>query len=264
MTSFDDAVHIDSGYNHTCVVTNEGAVQCWGSNEYGQLGDGGDGTFCNDEGVDQVCHPSPVQVPGLTMGVKSIAAAGNHTCALQDNGDVKCWGANHVGQLGDGTTEDRLLPVNVKNVASGVQAIAAGENHTCALTNEGDVQCWGENRYGQLGDGTDQSRTTPTNVESLAGAVVAVALGKYHTCALLKSGGVQCWGENRYGQLGDGMFKNTRVTPTDVVGMSSGVQAISAGAEHTCAIHNGSAKCWGHDTGGVSGHRRKTGRRLLP
>jgi len=225
------------GY-HTCALTGGGAVKCWGENNVGQLGDGTVGTN----------RLTPVDVAGLAGGVVAIAAGGVHTCALTSGGAVKCWGYNHAGQLGDGTVgTTRLTPVDVAGLASGVVAIAAGGSHTCALTRGGAVKCWGENASAQLGDGTvGASRLTPVDVVGLASGVVAIAAGGSHTCALTRGGAAKCWGRNDDGRLGDGTVRTIRLAPVDVVGLASGVAAISAGYAHTCALTSGgAAKCWG-------------------
>jgi alpha-tubulin suppressor-like RCC1 family protein len=131
-------------------------------------------------------------------------------------GGVNCWGNNGYGQLGDGTTTDRSTPVNVVGLSSGVAAIAAGGEHTCALTSGGGVKCWGWNTSGQLGDGTTIQRSTPVNVVRLGSGVAAIATGWFHTCTLTTDGGVKCWGWDGYGQLGLGTI-TYRTTPVDVV-----------------------------------------------
>jgi alpha-tubulin suppressor-like RCC1 family protein len=225
---------ISAGGLHTCALTNAGGVRCWGDNFGGQLGDG---TTTDRDG--------PVDVSGLTSGVAAISAGYYHTCALMDTGGVKCWGYNGSGQLGDGTRTDRDAPVDVSGLTSGVTAISAGGFHTCALMDTGGVECWGDNRSGQLGDGTTHGRRLPVDVSGLASGVAGVSGGGWHTCALTDSGGAECWGFNSDGELGDGTGTE-QVTPVEVSGLASGVAAISAGYNHTCALTTaGGAKCWG-------------------
>ena len=156
-----------------------------------------------------------------------------------------CWGDNEFGALGNGTTTNPVAPVEVAGLSNGVAAIAVGWYHTCALTAVGGIKCWGDNEYGQLGDGTTTHRRMPVEVAGLSSNVVAIAAGSSHTCALTAAGGVKCWGYNFYGQLGDGT-KTDRLTPVDVFGLSSGISAIAAGGDHTCALTAaGGVKCWG-------------------
>jgi hypothetical protein len=176
-------------------------------------------------------------------------------------GGVKCWGFGLEGQLGDGATTSRATPVAVSGLSSGVAAVAAGGHHTCALMASGSVKCWGYNAFGQLGDGTTTDRTTPVSVSGLPGAATALSAGADHTCALLGTGGVTCWGFNVSGQLGDGSL-TSRPTPTAVSGLSSGVTEISAGADHTCAVAAGGlVKCWGSNGLGRLGDGSTTDRR---
>jgi alpha-tubulin suppressor-like RCC1 family protein len=234
---------IGAGNSHTCALTSEGGVKCWGVNWYGQLGDG-----------SKTDRLTPVDVSGLTSGVSAVTAGGMHTCALTTGGGVKCWGNSGSGVLGHDTSLDPLIPGEVKNLASGIKAIAAGNNHTCALTSGGGVKCWGYNGYGQLGDGTKTDRWTAVDVVGLTSGVSAIAASTTHTCALTTAGGVKCWGYNDAGAIGDG--SNTdRWTPTSVIGLTSGIVAIAAGGGHSCALTSGGAvKCWGWNYYGQLGN----------
>jgi len=243
---------IATGNSHTCALTSSGGVKCWGDNYYGTLGDNTTTT-----------HYTPVDVSGLTSGVTAIAAGYSYTCALTNSGGIKCWGRNGYGQLGDNTTTNRYTPVAVTGLTGvTVTAIATGFAHTCALTNSGEVKCWGFNNYGQLGDNTITSRHTPVNVTGLTGVtMIAIAASYYHTCALTNSGGVKCWGTNDYGQQGDNTTTQ-RNTPVDVTGLTSGVTAIATGYRHTCALTNsGGVKCWGYNGYGQLGDTTTTQRK---
>jgi alpha-tubulin suppressor-like RCC1 family protein len=236
VSDLTDAKSVAVGRNHTCAVTVSGAVECWGANSLGQLGDG-----------SSTQRTTPTPTTGLASGVASLAAGDNHTCALSDAGGVKCWGANASGQLGDGSKVNPSSPVDVNGLTSGVAAIAAGEAHTCALTTAGGVKCWGKNDVGQLGDNTTADKTAPVGVQGLASGVVAIGAGASHTCAVLASGAVRCWGLNTTGQLGDDSTTN-RSAPADVIGLAGPVAAISGGAAHTCAqMESGGVSCWGNN-----------------
>jgi alpha-tubulin suppressor-like RCC1 family protein len=248
---------VAAGSAHTCGLLDTGAVKCWGDDRYGQLGDGGMNT---DQGA-------PVAVEGLSGGVVAIAAGTAHTCALLDTGAVKCWGSDGNGQLGEGgTNTDQPTPVDVQGLSSGVVAIAAGTAHTCALLDTGAVKCWGDDRYGQLGDsGADTDQPTPVDVQGLSSGVVAVAAGGDHTCAVLNTGALKCWGSNYWGELGDGSVTSWRTTPVAVQGLSNGVAAIATGGDHTCAVlDTGALKCWGSSLRGQVGDGSTNAERNVP
>jgi alpha-tubulin suppressor-like RCC1 family protein len=259
---------IAAGDDHTCAITQSGAVKCWGRNNYEQLGDGviidrnipsgasrsrpgfaGSGARVDGREERRVNYKNtPSDVFGLSSGVIAIAAGKDHTCALTQSGEVKCWGCNNYKLLGDGTFINRSTPVNVSGLSPGIKAIAAGGDHTCVLTNNGAVKCWGRSDLGELGDGTYTQKNTPVDVWGLNSGVTAIVAGESHTCALTQSGAVKCWGRNNYGQLGDGTHNRSN-TPVAVLGLSSGVTAIASGANHTCALtQSGAVKCWGRNS----------------
>ena len=241
---------IVGGRYHTCLITPLRTLQCWGRNSDGQLGDG-----------TQLPRPRPINVTGLT-GVAAVALGAEHTCALLQNGSVKCWGANVAGQLGDGTTQEHLIPADVIGLGGAAVALAAGDDYTCAVVQPGGVKCWGINSAGQLGDGTTTAASFPVSAAGLSSGVVAISAGAEHTCALLQSGGVKCWGANVAGQLGDGATAN-RSTPVDVSNLA-GVSKIDAGGAHTCAtLTDGSLRCWGANNSGQLGDGTRVGQ-LLP
>ena len=198
---------------------------------------------------------------GITSGAIAIAAGLWHTCAVTVDGAVKCWGGNSEGQLGDGTVTDRTTPVDVAGLTSGVVALSAGNFHTCALTTDGAVKCWGLNSRGQLGDDTQTNHTTPVNVVGLTNGVTGVSTGKEHTCAVTTADEVKCWGANFNGALGDGTTLD-RSLPVDVVELPNGVIAVSAGWDFTCAVTEGGVKCWGLNSRGQLGDGTKLDRSL--
>ena len=240
----ETASAVSTGHGYSCALTVSGGVLCWGANGSGQLGDGG-----------TTRSAIPVPVVGLSSGVIAISAGGTHTCAVTSGGAVKCWGSNDYGELGDGTTFTRTLPVDVVGLASGVATVESGGNGTCALTTGGGVKCWGS----PDGDGDAETDVTPTDVVGLSSGVVAIAMGGGRACALTDAGGVKCWGS---GGLGDGTAHGSLV-PVDVVGLQSGVASISAGDSHTCAVTTGGGvKCWGYNQFGRLGDGTQTNRRV--
>ena len=230
------------GPQDACAVT-AGSVACWGSNSHYQLGNAG--------GLVSLV---PVVVAGLPPGTLAIAAGEYHTCALTSDRAVQCWGYNNShGQLGNGSTTDSPAPVAVKSLSSGVLALAAGSEHTCAVTAAGGVVCWGENSRGELGDDSTTDRHAPVDVKGLSSGVVALAAASRHTCARTAAGAVVCWGNNGSGQLGDGSYVESHV-PIAVKGLPSTVTAIAAGGGHTCAVTSaGALLCWGDNGSGELG-----------
>ncbi|PTL59482.1 Ig-like domain-containing protein [Paraconexibacter algicola] len=246
------ATAISAGAYHACAILDDGSAACWGYNTRGALGNG-------TTGETQTPGPVAVQLPAGRRAT-SIAAGGYHTCAVLDDGSAACWGDGDYGQLGNGGTTFSTVPVAVQLPAGRTAtAITAGEYWSCAILDDGSAACWGENPYGQLGNGTtgeffEPGATTPVSVLLPAGrTATAITAGPYHTCATLDDDTATCWGANFVGALGDG---TTTSSPTPVaVRLAAGRRAttLSAGAVHTCAtLDDGTAACWG---GGEAGQR---------
>ena len=243
------ATQVATGYAHTCAVTVNDGVKCWGDNTFGQLGDG-----------TPRSRAVAVDVLGLGERVARVSAGALHTCAMLRNGGVKCWGRNNKGQLGDGTIIDRSTPVEVQDLVGGVRAVSSGRYHTCALLNNGAIKCWGSNQDGQLGDGTTLTRLTPVDAPRVGERGARVIRRRFSHLCYRQRGGLACWGNNERGQLGDGTTVN-RLSPVDVVGLGSEALAVSAGGLHTCALTvGGGVKCWGYNGYGELGDGTTTGR----
>jgi len=198
--------------------------------------------------------PPALDVP-IPTDIVGLAAGGSHTCALRSSGVVVCWGSNRAGQLGDGSREPRRpSPVAVTGVTDAV-AIAAGEQHSCAVRRDGQVLCWGNGQSGELGDGRRSSRPTPALVRNLT-EVVEVAAGRNHTCARRRSGQVWCWGSNGSGELGRFATGGTSLIPV-VTSVPNDSLQLAAGLGHTCSrssSRTGLVLCWGRNFEGQLGN----------
>lgn len=243
---------VAGGGTHTCAIVGGGTVRCWGDNARGQ---------CDNDTESTV--RSPHTVIGISDAV-SLGLGTQHTCVARASGSVECWGANDAGQLGRGTTtfgRNFRRPVNGLTQAI---AVAAGQSHTCAVSRDGSVSCWGANGSSQLGDGTVMERNAPVLVAEVENAV-GITAGDRHTCALLDDGTVTCWGNNSAGQLGVG---NTSASPSPLpVRDLDRVTHITSGpssARHTCALRDdGELWCWGANDHGQLGDG-STDTRLVP
>jgi uncharacterized repeat protein (TIGR02543 family) len=247
----DTATAVEAGVFHNCALMQDATVRCWGENDYGQLGNG------VISSPPDTPNPTPVPVVGLN-GVAAVTGGAFHSCARLPDGRLRCWGRNSEGQLGDPATTDFAspTPVPVTGITTAT-AVTGGGYHTCALLQNGSVWCWGQNDYGQLGNGTTAPagvpNSTPVEVSGITTAV-SVSAGGFHSCALLADGTVRCWGQNDYGQLGDGSIivpqtrpPTPRPTPTPVTvqGITTAV-AMKSGIFHTCALlRDGTMQCWG-------------------
>jgi len=229
---------ISAGGSNSCALTHVGAVRCWGLNGSGQLGNGSSVESSN----------VPVQVTGLTKGARAITVGNVDACAITSTGGAVCWGANDSGQLGNGTTHDSSVPVNVVGLSSGVRAIGAGDSYACALTRAGIVRCWGSNTSSQLGNGTIGDHSRPMTVRNLRG-VRSLSVGSEGSCALTTAGAVKCWGGERYGIE----------APKD---LARGVRSVAVGFEFQCAVKTPSrVECWGANSYGNLGDGSKVWRK---
>lgn len=246
----ENAVKVSAGRGHSCALTSSGEIYCWGSNTSGQLG----------AGTRTIHRLEADLVSGINNAV-DIATGAHHSCALLASDVVQCWGSNGTGQLGDGTTTDRSLPVQSIGLAS-ISSITAGGGHTCGLSPAGTVNCWGSNFFGELGDGTTRERLAATTTAGITDAI-QLAAGDLHTCALRSNGSVMCWGYNHHGHLGDGTTTH-RAIPVAVVGVSDAT-SIATGDAHSCAVRqNGTVLCWGSNSDGQLGDGTTTVNRLTP
>ena len=228
----DDAVAIASGVSHTCVVHRPGGVSCWGSNFFGQLGDG-----------TEQRSSRPVKVLGLEDAT-ALAGGTSFTCAVRRDKTVACWGANYSGQLGDGLKEDRTTAAPVKDL-DGAVSVAAATDHACAVLESGEVMCWGGNSEGQLGIGSTTESLTPRKLTALSDIVQVAAAARF-SCARQRSGRVYCWGKNEFGQLGNGS-PTAAPNPSPILVPSIGDAVfLWTGIDHACAVRaNGKIACWG-------------------
>ena len=273
---------------HSCALLADKTVQCWGSNDYGQLGIG-----------NTTSSTAPVAIQALS-NVQQLAVGGSHTCALNDAGTLLCWGHNDHGQLGTGQVGELYNEWTPHQIMTGVASVAAGMAHTCVTKANLQVWCWGSNSDGQLGINSTVQQPSPVQVTSVAGNEIrcglsftcvrsnfgagcwgdnvagqigdntqgndrlvsatlslngigqgTLELGDYHSTAIV-AGTVYVWGENADGQLGDGTLQRS-LTPKALTGLDP-VTMVSAGSLHTCALTSGNVmKCWGSNLSGQLG-----------
>jgi alpha-tubulin suppressor-like RCC1 family protein len=227
-------VAISAGWSHTCVLLDDGSVSCWGNNNYGTFGDG---STTNQN------SPTPSMNFGAGRTAVAITSGDSHTCAILDDGNVSCWGGNYKGQLGDGSTTDRNTPglTNSLGVDRRAVSLSSGGTHTCAILDNGDVSCWGDNSNGKLGLGssaeysanptviTESQASTSPNLRS-GRTAVGISSGSQHTCAVLNMGEVSCWGIADLGQLGNGE------PPSWISSRSRPVRTDDLGSGHFSAL----------------------------
>jgi len=260
---------VTAGGRHSCAVLLNNQARCWGDNTYGQLGSGG-------PSIDHAAVVLNGPGTGPLTGVRSIGAGYNHTCALLVSGQVRCWGFNNGGQLGDGTTTGRPRPVGVRStngtapLTDAVQ-LSVGAHHACVTLESGQARCWGVGEHGRIGDGTQIDRKRAVVVRNETGrgpltGVRQVVAGGTHTCALVSGGQVRCWGLNAAHQLGTQGPATQRLLPV-IVRVRTGSQppftgAVALGTANntTCAVlASGQVRCWGDDGQAELGNGPATG-----
>ncbi|MBU1215395.1 MAG: RCC1 repeat-containing protein [Gammaproteobacteria bacterium] len=268
VSGISTAIAVAAGSVRTCAALSDGSARCWGDNDQGQLGDG-----------TTTSSSLPVTVNGFLGAASTLAGGYNHTCGLNSTGAVQCWGGNYSGQLGDGSLNNSSVPVGVSGLGTltttsytttcptcpagrictpcvpttivgmsytgNVIGLASGNmsDHACAVLSDRSVVCWGDNTFGQLGNGTTTNATTPVTVSGISSAT-HVATGYGHTCARLVDSTVKCWGWNILGQLGDGTSTDA-LTPVTVSGLTDAT-SITTGFAQSCATRaGGGLQCWG-------------------
>jgi alpha-tubulin suppressor-like RCC1 family protein len=243
VSNISGALGVSAGGYDACALLSSG-IDCWGDNFYDELGQSG----FEDTDV-------PVAIPTVIDAI-AVADGDDFTCALLSNRTVECWGVQGPGY---GTPPAWIA--GLTNVA----AVSSGTSHACALLTDGSLRCWGNNGSGQLGNGTVSPALTtslvPGAVMGIVGKVTAVAAGSYATCALLEDTTVDCWGDNTYGELGNGAATPGQPgipTPAKVPGLT-GVTSISAGNQYICAVLvDHTAACWGRNDEGYLGNGTMT------
>lgn len=259
------AVQIACGNFHSCAILSGGGVQCWGRNDVGQLGYG------NTNSIGDTENPASAGLVDVGGPVRQLALGDASSCALLENGAVRCWGSGAGGKLGYGNISDvgdNETPASAGDVNLGEPAlqISNGGTHVCALLQSRRVICWGGSAFGQLGYGNtlvigDTESPVSAGYVDVGGLVNQVIAQGIHTCALLNGGSVRCWGQNAAGRLG---------SPLAVAPVGDGEAASSAplvdlgapallladgGSDHTCALlATGVTRCWGNGLNGRLGY----------
>ena len=245
--SINSWTQVSVGQTHSCGLSDSGQIFCWGT--------GGDGQLGSASARSQV--PVPIDNPETVETWTTLSGGNNHTCAIADDNQIYCTGANFSGQLGLGNTNDVSIFTQIANPegVSGWSDVSAGSTHSCAITNGGQAYCWGFGFFGQLGANSTSSSNVPLAVIRPTGVSewTEISAGSSHSCAIANDGQAYCWGTTGRGRLGVSDLSQSKLTvPTAVVNPTNVNiwENISAGSAHSCGIGNGQVFCWGS---GVSG-----------
>lgn len=232
-----------------CALRQSGEVWCWGSSP----------DLLNTDPTSPANLPA--RVNGLPQPLLALSSNGETHCVIHGSGAIWCWGRNDRGQAGQGSTSPVVAPSPVLGIDGTATQVSVGSKHSCARLSNGAVKCWGGNESGQLGDGSTVDSSSALGVLGLPGAISRIAAGGTHSCALTSDGAAWCWGDDVFGQLGDGATNSSGQAPVLASGLSSGVSQIAAGQMHSCAIViNGLVKCWGYNDYGQVGDGSTTHR----
>lgn len=235
-------VQISAGSMHTCALDANGSVYCWGSNRDGKLA----------SSLDQFMIPQATKVEGLPTLISSIAAGSSHTCVLDKESNLWCWGEGTFGQIGLNPFKNSAVPVKAFSFSTMVTSIQAGWFHTCLLTIDGLVSCWGKNQEGQLGNAALISRADPVTPVGMGKDIKVLSVGGQEACVIKQDNSVFCWGKNNYGQIGDVTTKD-RLIPEEI-SLPEKVTQIYVGGSHACAMaETGTIYCWGANDLGQTG-----------
>jgi alpha-tubulin suppressor-like RCC1 family protein len=241
---------ISAGRDFGCGIAADQLLYCWGSDESGQMGNGGSGAGAT---------PNVATVKSERF--VDVSAGGAHACALNLVGTAYCWGNDSRGQLGDLRLMNSSTPTPVADTTLSFVAISAGDAHTCAITQSGQAYCWGAGSEGQLGNGQTGDVSVPTPVSG-GNVFISISSGGNHTCGVTSASSVLCWGENAFGQLGLGVVTADVLVPTAVVG-PQGYTVVSTGTTHTCGLSNGTVRCWGRSDWGQVGDNNPASHNVL-
>ncbi len=241
---------VSAGGAHTCGIRASGRLYCWGSDNFGQLGNG----------VTTGLQSTPDEVAGGGTDWASVSAGARHTCARKTTGRLYCWGDDNNDQLGNGApTGNRVAPEEVAGSATNWASVSSGAGHTCARKTTGRLYCWGGDLNGQLGNGTAiGNRSIPVQVAGGATNWASVSAGARHTCALKTTRRLYCWGADNNGRLGNGNISGDQPVPGEVAGGATDWAMVSVGG-HTCALTTSHRLyCWGGDLNGQLGNGAPT------